>query len=78
MQSVGQACEVGFAALREGDLARAESVFDQVLAQATEPDVNIFLGYGTTLVAQQRYGLAAMMLLVPRSSVLPSAGALAT
>lgn len=62
MQTLIEAVERGLACLRDGDLGQAESIFDQLLCQIDKPDINVIMGYGTTLLAQQRYGLGTVLL----------------
>lgn len=50
------AIEQAFALHRAGDLKTAESVYDQILCQIDEPDLNVCFGLGTLLVSQQKYG----------------------
>lgn len=56
------AVETAFAYHRKGDLDQAASIYDQILGQISQPDANVFFGYGTLLISQQKYGLGIALL----------------
>lgn len=59
---VKDAIEVAFSYHRKGDLETAASVYDQILGQIDKADPNVFFGYGTLLISQQKYGLGIALL----------------
>lgn len=59
---VRQAVETAFAFHRKGELDQAAAVYDQILGQIASPDPNVFFGYGTLLITQQKYGLGIALL----------------
>jgi tetratricopeptide (TPR) repeat protein len=62
MRTVREITQDAFDRHRSGDLAGAESIYDQLLSQLSQPDPNVLYGYGTLLATQQRYGLAITLL----------------
>lgn len=60
--NINEAIQVAFDYHRAGELALAESVYDQILCQIDKPDPNLFYGLGTLLVSQQKYGLGTLLL----------------
>lgn len=57
-----EAIETAFAYHRDGKIDLAESIYDQLLCQITKPDPNVLFGYGTLLIAKERYGLGISLL----------------
>lgn len=45
-----------------GEVEQAAMIYDRLLCQMESPDPNILLGYGTILVAQQKFGVGISML----------------
>lgn len=61
-RTLQSAIEEAFAYQREGHFDIAEQIYDQLMQQVSEPEVNILFGYGTTLVCKQKYGLGIKLL----------------
>lgn len=59
---VKDAVEKAFELHRRGEFDQAASVYDQILGQISAPDPNVFFGYGTLLISQQKYGLGIALL----------------
>lgn len=59
---VKDAIEVAFSYHRKGELETAASVYDQILSQIEKADPNVFFGYGTLLISQQKFGLGIALL----------------
>jgi hypothetical protein len=46
----------------KGEVEQAAMIFDRCCSQMESPDPNILIGYGTILVAQQKFGLGISLL----------------
>lgn len=77
MKTLQQHIEDAFAYHRNGDLDKAESVYDQLICQVDKPEPNLFFGYGTLLVSRQKYGLG-IGLLQAAISILPDSAPILT
>lgn len=62
MRPVKDIVEEAFAYHRDADLDKAAYIYDRLLAQLTEPDPNLFYGYGSLLVERESYGLGLLLL----------------
>jgi tetratricopeptide (TPR) repeat protein len=62
LRTIQSCVEEAFAAHRNGDLRKAETIYDQLLCQLDKPDANVLFGMGTLLVSQQKYGLGIKLL----------------
>lgn len=71
MKTLQQHIEDAFAHHRAGNLDAAESIYDQLMCQVDKADPNIYFGYGTLLIARQKYGLG-IGLLQAAISLLPN------
>lgn len=62
MQNLQTATEQAFQAHKEGRLDTAESMYDSLLSQLTEPDFNILYGYGSLMVQREKFGVGLSLL----------------
>lgn len=62
MPTVAEAIAQAIAHHERGETETAASIYDQLLCQLEKPDPNVIFGYGTILVAQQKFGLGITLL----------------
>lgn len=62
MRDLQALTEAAFRTHREGSLDTAESMYDSLLSQLTEPDFNVLYGYGSLMVQKEKFGVGLSLL----------------